>query len=93
MRTVEMPTQFGSATATDVAVVDRQAVEFAIEKAGSAAVVAKVVGKRTSHLTGQSDAEVTAWAVIVAPIRTAHPVENLHPCRHGSILAGELADH
>ena len=37
-----MPGRFDSAIALDVAAVDRQAVVFVIEKAGSAAVVAKV---------------------------------------------------
>jgi len=31
MRTVEVPTQFGSATATDVAAVDRRVAGFALE--------------------------------------------------------------
>ena len=91
---VEVPARFALATAPDVAVVDRLTVVFVIEKEGSAAVVAKVgVGEQTLHLTDQSGAEAAAWAVIVAPIRTAHPVENLHPCRHGSIPAGVPADH
>ena len=91
---VEVPAQFELTTAPDFAAVDTQVVVAAIEKVGSAAVVAKVlVGRRTSHLTDQSGAEAAAWAVTDEPIRTAHPVENLHPCRHGSILAGELAVH
>ena len=91
---VEVPARFALATAPDVAVVDRLSVVFAIEKEGSAAVVAKVgVGEQTLHLTDQSGAEVAAWAVIVAPIRSAHLVENLRPCRHGSIPAGVPADH
>ena len=91
---VEVPAQFELATAPDVAAVDTQVVVFAIEKAGLAAVVAEVVvGRRTSHLMDQSGAEAAAWAVIDAPIRTAHLVEILHPCRHGSIPAGVPADH
>ena len=97
---VEVPVEFELATAPDVTAVDTQAVVFAIEKAGSAAVVVRaavvaevVVGGRTSHLMEQSGAEVAAWAVTDAPIRTAHLVENLRPCRHGSIPAGVPADH
>ncbi len=91
---VEVPAQFESATAPDVAAADRRAVGFAIEKEGSAEVVATVVvGRGTSRLTDQFGAETAAWAEIDAPIRTAHLVENLHPCRHGSIPAGVPADH
>ena len=91
---VEVPTQFELTTALVVAAVDTQVGVFSIEKAGSAAVVAEVVvGKRTSHSTDQSGAKVAAWAVTDAPIRTAHLVENLDPCRHGSIPAAVLADH
>ena len=91
---VEVPAHFELTTAPDFAAVDTQMVVAAIEKVGSAAVVVKaVVGRRTSRLTDQSCAKAAAWAVIGEPIRTAHLAENLHPCRHGSILAGELADH
>ncbi len=91
---VEVPAQFELATAPDVAAVDTQVVVFAIEKAGLAAVVAEVVvGRRTSHLMDQSGAEAAAWAVTDAPIRTAHLLESLRPCRHGSIPSGVPADH
>ena len=91
---VEVPAQFELATELDFVVVDRQVAVTAIEMAGSAAVVAKaVVGRRTSHLMGQSGAEAAAWALTDAPIRTAHLVESLHPCRHGSIPAGVPAGH
>ena len=91
---VEVPAQFESAAAPDVAAADRRAVGFAIEKEGSAEVVATVVvGRGTSRLTDQFGAETAAWAEIDAPIRTAHLVEIQHPCRHGSIPAGVPADH
>ena len=91
---VAVPVLSGSATALDVAAADMQAAVIVIEKAGSAAVVVKVVvERRTLHWRDQSGAKAAAWAVIDVPIRTEHLAENLHPCQHGSNLAGAFADH